>query len=62
MDEIIYDIIGMKGYMPPNKVQIGQGEEGYKLYIEREDGEGIAIPVDQETFESIEKTFMLSET
>jgi len=62
MDEIIYDIIGMNGHIFPKKVQIGQGEEGYKLYIEREDGEGIAIPIDQETFESIEKTFMLSET
>lgn len=59
--ETIFDIVGMNGYHP-RKIQIGVGDDGgCTLYIERQDGSGVAIDVDNQTFLSLEKTFILTE-
>ena len=43
------------------EIQIGYAEDGIKLYLNRHDGSGVMIPIDQETHESLEDTFMITE-
>jgi len=59
MKEEILDIKGLYGR--PERIQIGIQPDGYVLYIERRDGEGVAVPVSQETFDSLQKSFILKE-
>jgi len=37
------------------------GENGRVLYLERPDGEGIAIPIDDEIYHNLEDSFLLTE-
>jgi len=45
-----------------DSVEVGVGDEGsFKIYIEKPDGSGVAIPIDEESYQNIEKTFTLTE-
>lgn len=44
-----------------DKVSIGIKEDGFVLYIEKPDGNGVALPIDEEAYNSLEKDFILTE-
>ena len=55
-EEKILELEGVK------QLQVGIGEEdGPRLYVERHDGAGVAVPISIEQYESLERTFMLTD-
>lgn len=54
-EEEIFELEGVK------QLQVGLAEDGPRLYVERHDGSGVAIPISMDQYESLERTFMLTD-
>lgn len=55
-DELVQQVL----HVDSVSVSIGD-EDGYKLYLQKPDGSGVVIPIDEESYQSIEKDFILTE-
>lgn len=53
-EEKVFELEGVK------QLQVGLAEDGPKLYLDRHDGSGVAIPISMDQYESLERTFMLT--
>lgn len=55
-DELVQRVLHVKS------VEAGIGEEsGPNLFIEKPDGSGVKVPIDEEAYQNIENEFILTE-
>lgn len=42
-------------------LEVAMTDDGYKLFIDRFDGRGVAIEISEEEYKSLERTFMFTD-